>query len=196
MPVRLLPLDQNLGVRAEHGSLFFEIAGITRERRSTMLKEFKEFIMRGNVVDLAVGVIVGAAFGAVVKSLVDDIIMPPIGMLLGGVDFTNLFITLGPDSYGTLAEAQEAGAATINYGLFINSIIAFLVVALVVFLLIRALARLEKTEEAAPAEPTTRDCPECLSEIPIEARRCAFCATLLEPGGDADQPDLRAAISP
>ena len=144
-----------------------------------MLQEFKDFIMRGNVVDMAVGIIIGAAFGAVIKSLVDDIIMPPIGLLLGGVDFANLFITLGPGDYATLAEAKEAGAATINYGLFINSIISFLIVALVVFLIIRAVNRLVKEKEAAPAEPTTKTCPECLSEIPIGATRCAYCTVVL-----------------
>ena len=151
-----------------------------------MLKDFREFIMRGNVVDMAVGVIIGAAFGTVVKSLVDDIIMPPIGVLLGGVDFANLFITLGPGDYATLAEAQEAGAATINYGLFISSVISFLIVALAVFFLIRAVNQMqEQEEEAPPAEPTTKECPECLSEIPIEARRCAFCTVKLEPSDTA-----------
>jgi large conductance mechanosensitive channel len=148
-----------------------------------MLEEFKKFVMRGNVLDMAVGIIIGAAFGTVVKSLVDDIIMPPIGLLLGGIDFNNLFITLGSGDYQTLAEAKEAGAATINYGLFISNIITFLVVTLAVFLLVRAVNRMRKEEEEAPAEPTTRDCPECLSEIPIEARRCAFCTAVL-PDGD------------
>lgn len=150
-----------------------------------MFEDFKKFIMRGNMIDMAVGIIIGAAFATVVQSLVDDIIMPPIGMLLGGVDFGNLFITLGPGTYETLAEAQEAGAATINYGLFINSIITFLIVALAIFLLIKAVNRLQEQEEEAPAEPTTTKCPECLSEIPIEARRCAFCATALELPRDA-----------
>jgi large conductance mechanosensitive channel len=109
---------------------------------------------------------------------VDDIIMPPIGLLLGGVDFSNLFITLGPGDYQTLAQAQEAGAATINYGLFLNNIIAFLIVAFAVFMLIKAVNRLHKEEEAPPAEPTKK-CPECLSEIPLDARRCAFCTTAL-----------------
>jgi large conductance mechanosensitive channel len=147
-----------------------------------MWEAFKEFIKRGNVLDMAVGIIIGAAFGTVVKSLVDDIIMPPIGLLLGGVDFTNLFITLGSGDYASLADAQEAGAATINYGLFINNIITFLIVAFSVFLLVRAVQRLQRQEEeeAAPAEPTTKTCPECLSEIPIGARRCAFCTAHLE----------------
>ena len=145
-----------------------------------MIDDFKDFIMRGNILDMAVGIIIGAAFGTVVKSLVDDIIMPPVGLLLGGVDFTNLFITLGPGDYGSLAEAQAAGAATINYGLFINNLIAFLIVAFAVFLVVRAVNRLQKEEEAAPAEPATKTCPECLSEIPIEAHRCAFCTVVLE----------------
>jgi large conductance mechanosensitive channel len=150
-----------------------------------MWEEFKKFIMRGNVVDMAVGIIIGAAFATVIQSLVDDIIMPPIGMLLGGVDFANLFITLGPGTYDSLAEAQEAGAATINYGLFINNIITFLIVGFAVFLLIRAVNRLQQEEEAVAEEPTTKECPECLSEIPINARRCAFCTTMLETGSDA-----------
>jgi large conductance mechanosensitive channel len=151
----------------------------------TMLEEFKKFIMRGNVVDMAVGIIIGAAFATVIQSLVDDIIMPPIGMLVGGVDFTNLFITLGRGSYESLAAAQEAGAATINYGLFISNLISFLIVGFAVFLLIRAVNRLKPEEEEAPAEPTTRKCPECLSEIPMEARRCAFCTTVLATEGQA-----------
>jgi large conductance mechanosensitive channel len=147
-----------------------------------MWKEFKEFIKRGNVLDMAVGIIIGAAFGTVVKSLVDDIIMPPIGLALGGVDFTNLFVTLGSGQYASLAEAQDAGAATINYGLFINNVITFLIVAFAVFVLVRAVQRMQamKEEEPAPEAPTTKKCPECLSEIPIEARRCAYCTTLLE----------------
>ena len=147
-----------------------------------MLEEFKKFIMRGNVLDMAVGIIIGAAFGTIVKSLVDDIIMPPIGFLLGGVNFTDLFINLGPGTYETLAEAKDAGAATINYGVFINNVIIFLIVALVVFLLVRSVNRMvEKKEvEAPPAEPTAKKCPECLSEIPVEARRCAFCTVVLE----------------
>jgi large conductance mechanosensitive channel len=147
-----------------------------------MWKEFKEFIKRGNVLDMAVGIIIGAAFGTVVKSLVDDIIMPPIGLLLGGVDFSNLFVTLGGGHYDSLAAAREAGAATINYGLFINNIITFLIVAFAVFVLVRAVQRLQdrEEEEPAPAAPTTKKCPECLSEIPIEARRCAYCTTRLE----------------
>jgi large conductance mechanosensitive channel len=147
-----------------------------------MLEEFKKFIMRGNVIDMAVGIIIGGAFGAIVNSLVNDILMPPIGRLLGGVDFANLFLNLGPGTYATLAQAQEAGAATINYGLFLNALISFFIVAFAVFLLVRAVNRLQeaKKEEAPPAEPTTKKCPECLSEIPIDARRCAFCTVVLE----------------
>ncbi len=149
-----------------------------------MLKEFKEFAMRGNVVDMAVGIIIGAAFGTIVKSLVADIIMPPIGLLLGNVDFTNLFIVLqqgataGP--YANLAAAQEAGAVTMNYGVFINTIISFLIIAFAVFLLIRNINRLKKKEEAPPPEPTTKECPECLSVIPIKAVRCAHCGIELK----------------
>lgn len=143
-----------------------------------MLKEFKEFIMRGNVLDLAVAVIVGAAFTGVVTSLVKDIIMPPIGLLLGGVDFTNLFIDLSGVGYATLAEAQEAGAPTLNYGLFINTLINFLIVALVIFLLIRSLKKLTKKEEAAPA-PVIKECQYCHREIPIAATRCPECTSQL-----------------
>jgi large conductance mechanosensitive channel len=145
-----------------------------------MLKEFKEFAMRGNVVDMAVGIIIGAAFGAIVKSLVSDIIMPPIGLLLGKVDFSNLFIVLKGRgiSYSTLAEAQAAGAVTLNYGAFINTIISFIIVAFSVFLVIKNINRLKKEKPAA--EPTTKECPYCFSVIPIKARRCAFCTSSLE----------------
>lgn len=147
-----------------------------------MLKEFREFIMRGNVVDMAVGIIIGAAFGTIVKSLVSDVIMPPIGLLLGNVDFANLFAVLRqgavPGPYASLAEAQEAGAVSINYGVFINTIISFLIVAFCVFLLIRQINRMRKVEEV-PAEPTTRDCPYCLSVIPIKATRCGHCTSQL-----------------
>jgi large conductance mechanosensitive channel len=147
-----------------------------------MLKEFKEFAMRGNVVDMAVGIIVGAAFGTIVKSLVSDIIMPPIGLLLGNVDFTNFFAVLkqgtvaGP--YASLVDAQKAGAVTINYGMFANTIISFLIVAFAVFLLIRQINRFKRQEEA-PVEPTTKDCPYCLSSIPYKATRCAHCTSEL-----------------
>ena len=152
-----------------------------------MFKEFREFAMRGNVVDMAVGIIIGAPFGAIVKSLVSDVLMPPIGMLLGNVDFTNLFLVLkggagaaGP--YATLADAQAAGAVTINYGLFVNNIISFLIVAFAVFLLIRSINNLKKKEEAAPAAPTTKDCPYCLSTIPLNAKRCGHCTSELGVG--------------
>lgn len=146
-----------------------------------MLKEFKEFAMRGNVVDMAVGIIIGAAFGTIVKSLVSDVIMPPIGLLLGDVDFTNLFFVIKQGavvgSFATLAEAQKAGAVTINYGMFVNTIISFLIVAFAVFLVIRNLNKLKREEEALPEEPTTKECPHCLSEIPIKATRCAHCTS-------------------
>jgi large conductance mechanosensitive channel len=143
-----------------------------------MLKEFKEFIMRGNVLDLAIGIIIGAAFGKIVTSFVGDILMPPIGLVLGKVDFANLFINLSDKHYSTLAEAKAAGAATINYGLFISAIIDFLVIALVIFLVVRQANRLRK--EAPPAEPDTHDCPFCLSAVPIKAVRCAHCTSELK----------------
>jgi len=148
-----------------------------------MLKEFKEFAMRGNVVDMAVGIIMGAAFGTIVKSLVADVIMPPIGLLLGNVDFSNLFAVVksgtpaGP--YAALAEAQKAGAVTINYGVFINTVISFIIVAFCVFLLVRGINQLKRKEEAPP--PATKECPYCLSIIPIKATRCAFCTADLKP---------------
>ncbi len=145
-----------------------------------MLKEFKEFALRGNVIDLAIGVIIGGAFGKIVTSLINDVIMPPIGLLLGGVDFANLFINLSGGEYATLADAQAAGAATINYGLFINTILDFIVVALIVFLLVRQINRMRRQEEAPPAEPTTRECPYCLSTIPLKATRCPHCTSQLE----------------
>lgn len=142
-----------------------------------MIKEFREFIMRGNVVDLAVGVIIGAAFGKIVSSLVSDIIMPPVGLLLHGVDFSNLFVSLSGQPYATLAEAQAAGAPTLNYGIFLNTLIDFLIVGLVIFLIIRAINRLQRP---APVEaPTTRDCPYCFTGIPIKATRCPNCTSQL-----------------
>lgn len=142
-----------------------------------MLKEFKEFAMRGNVFDMAIGIVIGAAFGAIVASFVDDILMPPIGMLLGGVDFTNLFISLDGQNYASLAAAQAAGAATINYGLFISTVIDFLIVAFVIFLLVRQINRMRAEPEEVPAEPTTKDCPYCATEIPIQATRCPHCTS-------------------
>ncbi len=143
-----------------------------------MLKEFKEFAMRGNVLDMAVGVIIGAAFGKIVSSLVEDVIMPPIGRLLGPVDFSALFINLGRIPYATLTDAKKAGAATLNYGLFLNTVINFLIVALAVFILIQQVNRWTKKPEAVDA-PTTKDCPQCAMTIPLAAKRCGHCTTQL-----------------
>jgi len=151
-----------------------------------MLKEFKEFAMRGNVLDMAVGIVIGAAFGTIIKSLVADVIMPPIGLLLGGVDFANLFVVLkaGAEAaapYASLADAQAAGAVTINYGAFINTVISFLIVAFAIFMLIKGMNSAKRKEEAAPAAaPTTEKCGQCLSEIPLEAKKCAFCTSAVE----------------
>jgi large conductance mechanosensitive channel len=147
-----------------------------------MLKEFKAFAMRGNVLDLAVGIIIGGAFGTIVKSLVDDVIMPPIGLALGNVDFADLFFLLkagtkAPPPYATLAEAQAAGAVTVNYGVFVNAVITFLIVAFAVFLLVRAANRLQPQEAAAA--PTTKDCPYCRMPVPISATRCPHCTSEL-----------------
>ncbi len=142
-----------------------------------MLKEFKEFAVRGNVIDMAVGIIIGAAFTKIVTSLVSDIIMPPIGKLLGKVDFSNLFINLTDKPVTSVAEAKKAGIATLNYGLFINTVIEFIIVAFAVFLLVRQINRLKK--EAPLAQPNTRDCPYCLSAIPVNASRCPHCTSQL-----------------
>jgi large conductance mechanosensitive channel len=146
-----------------------------------MFKEFKEFAMKGNVADMAVGIIIGAAFGAIVKSLVDDMLMPPLGMLLGGVDFTNFFLVLkegaAPGPYASLADAKMAGAVTINYGLFINSVVSFLIVAFAVFMLIRAMNASRRQQPAAAA--TTKECQFCASTIPIKASRCPQCTSQL-----------------
>ena len=142
-----------------------------------MLQEFKKFAMRGNVVDMAVGIIIGAAFGKIVSSLVNDVIMSPIGKLMGGVDFTGLFVNLGDVPYATLAAAQEAGAPTINYGIFINTVLDFLIVAFAIFIAIKGMNSLRKKEEEAPAAPDSKECPECLSEIPLAAKRCKYCAS-------------------
>ncbi len=139
-----------------------------------VVKEFKEFALKGNVIDLAVGVIIGAAFGKIITSLVDDVIMPVAGVIVGRQDFSNNFITLSGGHYDTLAQAKAAGAATLNYGLFINNVIAFLIVAVAVFLLIRQMNRLTR-KPAQDATPSMRDCPQCLSPIPIAATRCKFC---------------------
>ncbi len=148
-----------------------------------MLKEFKEFVMRGNVVDMAVGIIIGSAFGIIIKSLVDDVLMPVIGVVLGNRDFSDLFIILKsgatPGPYDTLALAKEAGAVTINYGLFFNAIISFLIIAFVIFLVIRAMNRLQQEEETPPEAPTTKDCPYCFTTIPIKAIRCPHCTSEL-----------------
>jgi large conductance mechanosensitive channel len=150
-----------------------------------MLKDFKEFAMRGNVVDMAVGIVIGAAFGSIVKSFVDDVLMPPIGLLLGNVDFSNLFITLkdgakaaGP--YASLVAAKAAGAVTLNLGLFINTVISFLIIAFAVFLVIKSLNRMKREEVAPPAEPATKECPFCLSTISLKATRCPHCTSELE----------------
>jgi large conductance mechanosensitive channel len=148
-----------------------------------MIKEFKEFVLRGNVVDLAVGIIIGAAFTAIVNSFVQDILMPPIGMLLGGVDFSNLFISLDGVDYPSLEAAQTAGAPTINYGLFIMALIDFLIVALVLFLIIRLVNRLRVTEEETTTGPASRACPYCRMEISVEASRCPHCTSTLEAAG-------------
>jgi large conductance mechanosensitive channel len=145
-----------------------------------MLKEFKEFALRGNVLDMAIGVIIGAAFGKIVTSLVNDIIMPPIGRLLGSVNFSDLFINLSGGTYASLADAQAAGAATINYGVFINVVLDFLIVALVIFLLVKQINRLKKPAPAPAAEPTTRDCPYCFTSISIKATRCPNCTSQLD----------------
>jgi large conductance mechanosensitive channel len=150
-----------------------------------MLKEFKEFAMRGNVVDMAVGIIIGAAFGTIVTSLVNDMIMPPIGLLLGNIDFSNLFVVLkegakaaGP--YASLAAAKAAGATSLNYGMFINTIVSFVIVAFAVFLLIKGVNQLKRQEQAPPPVPTTKECPYCLSTIPIKATKCAQCTSDLK----------------
>lgn len=145
-----------------------------------MLEEFKKFALRGNVLDLAIGIIIGTAFGKIVTSLVNDILMPPIGLLLGKVDFSNLFIDLSGQGYPSLAAAQAAGAPTINYGLFINTVIDFIIVAFVIFLLVRQVNRLMAPPAPAPAAPTTKECPYCLSTIPIQATRCAYCTSELK----------------
>jgi large conductance mechanosensitive channel len=142
-----------------------------------MFKEFKEFVMRGNVMDLAIGIIIGAAFGKIVTSFVSDVLMPPIGLLLGNVDFTNLFINLSGTRYDTLKAAKDAGAATINYGVFLGTIVDFMIVAFVIFLVIRQINRLKRPADESPA---THDCPFCLSGIPVKASRCPHCTSELK----------------
>ena len=145
-----------------------------------MFKEFKEFAMRGNVLDMATGIIIGAAFGKIVSTFVSDVLMPPIGLLLGKVDFSNLFLNLSGRPITTLAEAKAAGAATINYGLFLNTLIDFLIVAFAIFLLIRQVNRLKREAPPAPAAPTTKECPYCFSSIAIKAIRCPHCTSELK----------------
>jgi large conductance mechanosensitive channel len=142
-----------------------------------VLQDFKNFVMRGNVLDMAVGIIVGGAFGKIVSSFVNDVIMPPIGMLLGGVDFSNLYLSLSGGSYPSLAAAREAGAAVIAYGQFANVVLDFVIVAFAIFLVVRATEMLRRKEEPAPA--TVRPCPECLGEVPIAARRCRHCTAVI-----------------
>jgi len=142
-----------------------------------MFKEFKEFAMKGNVLDMAVGIIIGAAFGKIITSFVSDILMPPIGLLLGKMDFSSLFINISGQSYPSIAAAKAAGAATLNYGIFLNAIIDFLIVAFAIFLLIRQVNRMKR--QPAEAAPTTKDCPFCASAIPIPAKKCPHCTSQL-----------------
>ncbi|HZT50579.1 MAG TPA: large conductance mechanosensitive channel protein MscL [Stellaceae bacterium] len=142
-----------------------------------MWKEFREFAMRGNVIDLAVGIVIGAAFGRIVTSFVNDMLMPPIGVLLGHVDFSNLFISLSAGHYDSLAAAKAAGAATVNYGSFINTIIDFIIIAFAVFLMVKQINMLTRKPAPAPAVPTTKECPYCVSTIPIKATRCPHCTS-------------------
>jgi large conductance mechanosensitive channel len=148
-----------------------------------MFKEFREFAMRGSVMDMAVGIIIGAAFGAIVSSLVSDVLMPPIGLLLGRVDFANLYVILtagqAPGPYASLAAAQQAGAVTLNYGMFINRIISFLIVAFALFLMIRSMNRMKRKAEAPAPAPLTKDCPFCATAIPLKAVRCPHCTSEL-----------------
>jgi large conductance mechanosensitive channel len=144
-----------------------------------MLKEFKEFAMRGNVLDMAVGIIIGAAFGKIVTSFVSDILMPPFGLLVGKTDFSGLFLNLSGKAYATLAEAKSAGAATLNYGSFLNTVVDFLIVALAIFLLVQQVNRMSKKPAAPAAAPATKECPYCISTIPIQAVRCAHCTSEL-----------------
>ena len=144
-----------------------------------MLKEFKEFAMRGNVLDMAIGIIIGGAFGKIITSLVNDILMPPIGLVLGKVDFSNMFLHRSGQPYASLADAKKAGAAVISYGTFINTVIDFVIVAFVIFLVVRQVNRFKKPE-AAPAPPATKDCPYCASSIPLKATRCPQCTSELK----------------
>ena len=145
-----------------------------------MLKEFKEFAMRGNVVDMAVGIVMGAAFGGIVTSFVNDLLMPPIGLLLGKVDFSNLFVSLTGQHFDSVAQAKAAGAATLNIGIFMNTVINFLIVALAIFLLVRQINRLKPKPEPAPAAPAQKECKFCFSSIPLQATRCPHCTSDLK----------------
>lgn len=149
-----------------------------------MFKEFKEFAMRGNVVDMAVGIVIGASFGSIVKSLVDDVLMPPIGLLLGGVDFSDFFVVLKEGAkaaapYHTLADAKAAGAVTLNFGMFVNSVISFTIVAFALFMVVKAMNKLRAKPEEVVAVPTTKSCPHCCSDIPLQATRCPHCTSTL-----------------
>ncbi|SHE33466.1 large conductance mechanosensitive channel protein MscL [Alkalibacter saccharofermentans] len=145
-----------------------------------MIKEFKEFALKGNMVDLAIGIIIGGAFGKIVTSLVNDMIMPLIGVLLGDTDFTNLFVVLGEGQYLTLEEAQTAGALTLNYGLFLNNIVDFLIIAFAIFMVIKQLNKMKRKEEMAPAPETTKKCSFCFEEVHIDATRCPHCTSVIE----------------
>jgi large conductance mechanosensitive channel len=149
-----------------------------------MFKEFKEFAMKGNMIDMAVGIVIGAAFGSIITSLVADVIMPPIGLLLGNVDFANLFVLLRegkvPSPYGSLAAAKAAGAVTLNYGIFFNTITSFVIIAFSVFIVVKNINKLRKQQEVPTAEPTTKECPYCLSLIPIKALKCGHCTSQLK----------------
>ena len=150
-------------------------AGI--ERGGAFLNEFRAFVSRGNVIDLAVGIIIGAAFTSIVGSLVKDIIMPPIGLATGGVDFSNIFFTLSGGDYATLAEAQAAGAATMNVGLFLNAVVNFLIVAFAIFMVVKQINRLKREAPAPAAAPTTKKCGQCRFDIPLDAKKCGFCTS-------------------
>ena len=146
----------------------------------SIVSEFKEFAMKGNVVDLAVGVVIGGAFGKIVDSFVKDVVMPMLGRLLGGVDFKHLYLNLGDKTFETLEAAEKAGAPIVKYGAFINSVVDFLIIAFAIFMAIKVMNRLKRAEEAPPAEPTTRECPHCLSAIPLKATRCPQCTSQLQ----------------
>ena len=144
-----------------------------------VMKEFKEFALKGSVMDLAIGIVLGAAFGKIVDSFVNDLLMPPLGLVTGGIDFSNHFVTLKGAPAATLAAAKEAGAVTLNYGLFLNTIVSFVIVAFAIFLVIKRINAFRRKAEAAPVVPTMKPCPECLSEIPLAAKRCRFCTVTL-----------------